>query len=212
MALIVCPECEKRISEFAPACPNCGCPMSIIEDILLKKMLEEEEAAELARKKKEEELEQKRILEEEKRILEEQRLKALAIEEEQKRKLAEEKYRIKKENELREYKKRMATLKVAQFDTITIAKPNNSQSKRTFRVDTKRNYGHDIFIGLKYSEIFTDKRGEKWQVLDIKKNNPYEGLDSILPGLASSDIGLVSGKGSPTYSKKPTYDVGEGLF
>jgi len=26
MSLIKCPECSKEISEYAPACPNCGCP------------------------------------------------------------------------------------------------------------------------------------------------------------------------------------------
>lgn len=28
MALINCPECGKQISDRAPACPNCGCPIS----------------------------------------------------------------------------------------------------------------------------------------------------------------------------------------
>jgi hypothetical protein len=28
MALIVCPDCRKEISEKAPACPNCGRPMT----------------------------------------------------------------------------------------------------------------------------------------------------------------------------------------
>ena len=26
MALIECPECNKEISDKAPACPHCGCP------------------------------------------------------------------------------------------------------------------------------------------------------------------------------------------
>lgn len=29
MALISCPECGKQISDRAPACPNCGCPISV---------------------------------------------------------------------------------------------------------------------------------------------------------------------------------------
>lgn len=29
MALINCPECGKEISDKAPACPNCGCPLSV---------------------------------------------------------------------------------------------------------------------------------------------------------------------------------------
>lgn len=201
MSLIACPECQKKISEYAPACPNCGCPMSVIEDILHKKKLVDEANIELERKKKEEELEQKRTLEEE-------RQKTIAIKKEQKRKLTEEKNKLRTEMELKEYKKYLSTLKVEQFDIITIAKLNDSISERTFRVDTKRKSGHDIFIGLKYSEIFADKRGEKWQVLDIKKNNPYEGLDSVLPGLASSGFEPI-GKRSPTYTKKPNYDISE---
>jgi len=43
MALIVCPECENKISEYAPACPYCGCPMSVIQDLIIKRQLEEEE-------------------------------------------------------------------------------------------------------------------------------------------------------------------------
>lgn len=31
MALVVCPECQNNISEYAEACPQCGCPMSIIK-------------------------------------------------------------------------------------------------------------------------------------------------------------------------------------
>lgn len=27
MALIKCPECEKDVSDKAPSCPNCGCPI-----------------------------------------------------------------------------------------------------------------------------------------------------------------------------------------
>lgn len=30
MALIKCPECGKEISDKAPSCPNCGCPVSAI--------------------------------------------------------------------------------------------------------------------------------------------------------------------------------------
>lgn len=31
MALVKCPECNKEFSEHAECCPNCGCPMSVIE-------------------------------------------------------------------------------------------------------------------------------------------------------------------------------------
>ena len=30
MAMLKCPECGEYVSEFARACPNCGCPMSDI--------------------------------------------------------------------------------------------------------------------------------------------------------------------------------------
>ena len=28
MALIPCPDCDRQVSEHAPACPNCGCPIN----------------------------------------------------------------------------------------------------------------------------------------------------------------------------------------
>ncbi len=34
MALLKCPECGKEVSEYADACPNCGCPMSKIQELL----------------------------------------------------------------------------------------------------------------------------------------------------------------------------------
>lgn len=30
MSLLICPECQKEVSEFAEKCPNCGCPINII--------------------------------------------------------------------------------------------------------------------------------------------------------------------------------------
>lgn len=30
MALIICPECKAKISEYAESCPHCGCPMKVI--------------------------------------------------------------------------------------------------------------------------------------------------------------------------------------
>ena len=29
MGLITCPDCNKKVSDRAPACPNCGCPISL---------------------------------------------------------------------------------------------------------------------------------------------------------------------------------------
>lgn len=31
MSLIVCPECNRKVSEYAEWCPNCGCPIEIIK-------------------------------------------------------------------------------------------------------------------------------------------------------------------------------------
>ena len=33
MAIIICPECGKEISEYARFCMGCGCPMETIKDI-----------------------------------------------------------------------------------------------------------------------------------------------------------------------------------
>lgn len=32
MALIICPECGKRVSDAAPACIHCGCPTDKMEE------------------------------------------------------------------------------------------------------------------------------------------------------------------------------------
>ena len=40
MALIKCPECGKEVSEYAKACPNCGCPT---EDIIKLKRAQQEQ-------------------------------------------------------------------------------------------------------------------------------------------------------------------------
>ena len=34
MALLKCPECNKEFSEYAAACPNCGCPIDIVKQHL----------------------------------------------------------------------------------------------------------------------------------------------------------------------------------
>lgn len=36
MALIVCPECEGKISEYANMCFHCGCPMDVIKELMIK--------------------------------------------------------------------------------------------------------------------------------------------------------------------------------
>lgn len=160
MSLIECPECGKRISEFAPSCMDCGCPMSIIKDIINKNNLKGKEV--VVREIKQEKQETKTNIKQ-------QKIKEQTAEEQ------------KRMNIEKEHKKYLEGLRVEQFDIITVDKLKNSHNKRTFRVDTKRNYGHDLLIGLKYLDIFEDIRKEKWRIIDIKKNNPYEGLESILP-------------------------------
>ena len=36
MSLVVCPECGNNVSEYAEACPKCGCPMCVIKSIIRK--------------------------------------------------------------------------------------------------------------------------------------------------------------------------------
>ena len=55
MALIKCVECGKEISDKAPYCPNCGCPMSPIientnETIPKKDLIEQSESKMLQNK------------------------------------------------------------------------------------------------------------------------------------------------------------------
>ena len=38
MALIICPECGKEISEYATSCIGCGCPMVMIEQLQMNQL------------------------------------------------------------------------------------------------------------------------------------------------------------------------------
>lgn len=40
MALLVCPECDGKVSEYASACPHCGCPVSIIKHLITQQSKE----------------------------------------------------------------------------------------------------------------------------------------------------------------------------
>lgn len=40
MALLVCPECDGKVSEYASACPYCGCPVSIIKHLITQQSKE----------------------------------------------------------------------------------------------------------------------------------------------------------------------------
>lgn len=42
MALIKCIECGNDVSEYAEACPKCGCPMSVIKNKTIKENFEKE--------------------------------------------------------------------------------------------------------------------------------------------------------------------------
>lgn len=48
MAMIKCPECGKEMSDRAPACPNCGCPIDDIKDAIEIKARERREKKEKA--------------------------------------------------------------------------------------------------------------------------------------------------------------------
>jgi hypothetical protein len=47
MAIIICPECNKEISEYAEYCIGCGCPMDIIQKILYAKVILDDSAKRL---------------------------------------------------------------------------------------------------------------------------------------------------------------------
>ncbi len=38
MALLICPECQKEVSEFAEKCVNCGCPIEFIKSNQKKRL------------------------------------------------------------------------------------------------------------------------------------------------------------------------------
>ena len=60
MALIKCIECGKMVSEYAAACPNCGCPITIIleksKESYVKKAEQKGKKAELSSEKEEKEI------------------------------------------------------------------------------------------------------------------------------------------------------------
>lgn len=217
MALIVCPECEKRISEFAPSCPNCGCPMSIIEEIF-RKRAEEEKIAEQKRLKEEQrKLEELKRQEIEKKLKEEEeRKRKLELnrknEEEKERllRLENEKREIAEKKKLEEYQKYLKSLRVAQFDLIEVEKVGVENSTRSIRVDIKRKPHHKIFIDKAYMEVFQDNRGILYKIVNIKKNNPYEGLGDIVPGLTVASTGV--GHKTPTSRKVSEYNIDKDIW
>lgn len=206
MALIECPECGKKISSYAYACPECGCPMDVIEVLQKKKQEEElkrleEEKISCEERKRMLELEQiKKQQEEEIRLKKEKQL----LEEE----LAneEKKRKIQQKKELEQYEKYMSTLRVENFDFIKI-QSFDKESEKQFRVNINKNPMDKQFIGLKYKQIFRDSRNNEWQIVDIKKNNCYEGLDEILPGYY---IAGESFSGSRIRRENHNYDIRKG--
>lgn len=102
----------------------------------------------------------------------EEERKRLIMEWEQKRELERELERERQwleKEEIRQYKKYLAGLRVGPFDQITIKEIDNDTNVRKITVNARRNCDHDIFIGLKYGETFSDKRGIRWRIVDIKK-------------------------------------------
>ena len=213
MALILCPECENQISEHAPACPHCGCPMPVIQELILKRQLEEEEEKWKEQLRRVEEQRQNKEKEEVKRLQAEEERKRQLMEWEYQRELEQEKKKLEKEEEIRQYKSYLASLKVGPYDTITIKEVDNDSDVREIIVNPRLVSNHKIFLGLKYGEIFTDKKGTKWKLVGIEKNDPYKGIESVLPGRAVSNIALPrnwAGSSKPTKNITRDYDVEDG--
>lgn len=205
MALITCPECTKQISEYAHACPNCGCPMTVIKELINK--IEQEQLE--ARKREEERIRkeklQKEIQEKRERQLAEQKLEEEKIRRQNELKLEEKRQALKRQKEAEEYKKYLQTLEVSYFDLISLICLDGDKEELSFRVDINCRPGDKKFIGLKYGEIWIDDRGYRWRITDIKKNNPYEGLEDILPGRYMPNSSPI--KGSVINRQKPYYDI-----
>lgn len=61
MALLICPECKKKVSDKAEKCPHCGCPKDIILDIYELAKIEEVKQEKLEEDIEKEKLEQEDI-------------------------------------------------------------------------------------------------------------------------------------------------------
>ena len=68
---------------------------------------------------------------------------------------------------------------VNHFDTITVEYPNGKH--KTFRVNTKRNPGNRIYINKKVGDWVDDIYGRTCQIVSIQPNDPYVGLQDLLP-------------------------------
>lgn len=93
---------------------------------------------------------------------------------------------------------------VSQNIRFSSVKSINTGEVRTFQVNVNKKESDKRYIGMQYKQYFTDQRNQEWQIIDIKKNNKYEGLDSILPELYEAGS---TGFGNSIHKKPYKYDI-----
>ena len=167
MALIECPECNNKISEYANNCPHCGCPKQVIERLLNEKCIDKNAVKDNIQEEKVEV-----FTDEDRRQEEERRKKALKEEERLKREEREK-------QALKAYKEKVKHLR----ETIVIKKGDDVEvqnTKNKFYYTLRNVTESDGVIGLRLEDKYT-YRNTVFKIVNIRVNNMTDGLASMLP-------------------------------
>ena len=83
---------------------------------------------------------------------------------------------------------------VKYYDTITLRYSDGRE--KSFRVNVKKNPDNKIYIGKKLGEWINDIYGRACRITGIQPNDPYEGLEKMLPVRSVDRYGFgTAGKG-----------------
>lgn len=175
MALIECPECNKKISEYANNCPHCGCPRQVIERLLKEKevIISVKDRKTVCKKEKSEQTSGTETLTEEEKKQEYEQRKKARIEEEQLTREEREKQALKAYKEKIRYLRE--TIVIKKGDDVEVLNTKN-KSYYTLRNVTE----HDGVIGLRLEDKYT-YRNSVYKIVNIRVNNKNDGLASIVP-------------------------------
>ena len=80
-----------------------------------------------------------------------------------------------------------ADLMIGNFDVVSALNPYNRRF--TFKVNLKKYPEHSSCIGKRIGDSFIDLYNQRCTIIDISKNDPYEGLASVLPKFAKDSPG-----------------------
>lgn len=201
MSLIVCPECQSKISEYAEWCPHCGCPKTIIEHLIAEQLEKERIFAEQERLRIQQEQENERI-----RILIEQEALERAHELEILQKQEEE-------NKLREQERRKAQYleKLEMELSHATACRDIEWSLVSEKKDTYNKYlvyqtNHkDKCYAIYVEELFYEYENKKRRKIVLKCEYLGEQVECLID--SASKLFKFFSKAQ----KKPLYEVEQGI-